>query len=105
MGHAWHANLHGVTFPTGRYPVRLHTNLDLAAEVLPDWFATVPRVDDLVESETSHPLAPNFRLRLRVCSVVHVRGQVSIELTVPSHFPTLTEFYRRYERVTGRTFI
>lgn len=105
MGHAWNANLYGISFPTGRYPVKLHTNLDLATEVLPEYFVTLPRVGDLVQSETAHPNRPKFRLQLRVCSVVHTPGQVEVELHVPQWYATLSDFYHDYEQVTGRKFI
>lgn len=105
MGHAWHANLHSVDFPTGRYLIKLHTNLDLATEVLPKYFVTLPRVSDLVQSDTVHPNQPKFRLKLRVCSVVHTLGQVEVELHMPPWYATLKDFYHTYEQVTGRKFI
>lgn len=88
-------------------PVTLTTNLDLAHEELPDRLHVPPVVGLLLESATSHPGAPHFRLSLEVVQVIHHKGRIEAELHLGRFWKgqSLRDFYAVYEKATGRTFI
>lgn len=91
-----------------------HTNLDLCqCEVWPTELSEVPRVGDYIESAHRWQREQyDLHLELVVCAVrwktrkgvVPTASQrmPHIEMTVPSRYKTMREFYEWYGRVCGR---
>lgn len=108
MSAAWHCSYRppGAAEEDGA-DVTLHTNLDLANERLPIRLYVPPVVGLVLESDTRHPNAPEFRLSLEVVRVTHCRGSIEAELHLTGFWKgqSLKEFYKMYEKATGWKFI
>ena len=89
--------------------ITCRTNLDLCScEIWPTVVQSqsIPRVGDYIESGYAWP--GGVHLELKVCSVRWKVDMPSkqwfpeIELHLPSHFRTISDFYEWYGRVCGR---